>query len=127
MYTLLIVEDDPLMQRVLRDMLRPEGFEIRICPDGLCALKAAPQDKPDLVLLDVHLPDMNGFEVCKALKADPRTKHIPVLMLTGEARETLQRVEGLDLGAEDYLFKPVGRQVLVSRIQSLLRITTRPI
>ena len=126
MYRIIVIEDDLLMQRVLRDVIKPEGFEVRICPDGKTGLKTVPEDKPDLVILDVHLPDMDGHEVCRVLKSDPRTKRIPVLMLTGEARDIDSRVRGLEIGAEDYLFKPISGKVLVSRINSILNITSKP-
>lgn len=126
MYRILAIEDDPIMQKVLRDILKPEGFEAIICPDAARGLERAQTDMPDLILLDVNLPDKSGFDVCRELKSDPRTRHIPVLMLTGEAREVAQRVEGLDLGAEDYLFKPLSPKVLVSRVRSILKLTAKP-
>lgn len=126
MYRIEIVEDDVMIQQVLRETLKPEGFEVFCCGTGEEALKIAGADRPDLVILDVNLPDLNGFEICRRLKADPRTKHIPVLMMTGEARDVVQKVEGLDSGAEDYLFKPVGSKVLLARVKSLLKIAGRP-
>lgn len=126
MYRIAIVEDDPIMQEVMRDTLRPEGYELVVFPDGESALKSIPGEKPDLIILDVNLPGMNGFEVCRGLKSDPKVKHVPVLMLTGEAREVEQRVEGLDLGAEDYMFKPVSPRVLVSRVRGILKLATKP-
>ena len=126
-YRIEIVEDDAMVRQVLRDMLKPEGFEVVACPDGASGLEAAGRDKPDLIVLDVNLPDLLGTEVCRRLKADPKTRHIPVLMLTGEAREVVQRVEGLDAGAEDYLFKPIGAKVFIARINSILKSSTRPV
>ena len=126
MYRVLIVEDDSIMQKTLRDSLKPEGYEVLLAVDGKTALRMAPQDKPDIILLDVHLPDIGGVEVCRALKADPVTKHIPILILTGQAREITARVAGLEGGADDYLFKPISPRVLVSRIRSILKINTGP-
>ncbi len=126
MYRILSIEDDPIMQKLLRDTLAAGGYEFRLSKDGAGALPAAAAEKPDLILLDVNLPDMTGIEVCRALKADPRTGHIPVLMLTGEARAVETRVEGLDAGADDYMFKPVSPRVLLARIAALIRQTAGP-
>ena len=100
MYRILIVADDPMMQKLLQTILVSAGYEFRLSPDGRGAIPMAIADKPDLILLDVNLPDRTGIEICRALKAEPKTRHIPVLMLTGEAREVISRVEGLDVGAE---------------------------
>ena len=127
MYRILIIEDDPVMQKLLRDTLRPEGHEVDICGQGSAGLLRAAQDKPDLILLDINLPDTSGMDVCRTLKADERHKHIPIIMMTGEAREVAQKIEGLDLGAEEYLLKPISPRVLVSRVRSILQIATKPI
>ena len=126
MYRVVMVEDDALMQGMLGEVLRGEGFECEVCPDGASALEVVPRERPDLVLLDVHLPDMDGHEVCRALKASARTREIPVIMLTGEARSLESRLSGLELGAEDYLFKPISPKVLVARIRSILETCGRP-
>lgn len=126
MYRILIVEDELMLHRILREIFKPEGFDMIFCSKGQEGLEAARADRPDLIILDINLPDINGMEVCQALKSDPRTKHIPVLMLTGEAREVVSRVQGLDLGAEDYLFKPISGRVLLSRVRSILKLTTKP-
>lgn len=127
MYRILIVEDDVMMQRVLRDTLKPEGFEVLTCGDGENALTRAPEDKPDLVILDMNLPGISGLDVCRALKANAATRHIPVLMLTGEAKEVSLRVQSLDSGADDYLFKPLGGKALLARVRSILKIASRPL
>ncbi|MBI4677610.1 MAG: response regulator [Elusimicrobia bacterium] len=121
MYRIMAVEDDSLVQNMLGHAMRAEGFEFISCLTGGAALDLACREKPDLVILDINLPDMGGHDVCRRLKADSRTRHIPVIILTGEAREIASRVRGLDLGAEDYLFKPVSPKVLVSRINSILK------
>lgn len=126
MYRILSVEDDNMMQQMLQAALVAAGYEFRLSPDGRNALPMAIAEKPDLILLDVNLPDATGIEVCRALKAEPRTRHIPVLMLTGEAREVVTRVEGLDVGAEDYMFKPISPRVLIARIASILKQTVKP-
>lgn len=127
MYRILIVEDDVMLQRVLRDTLKPEGFEVLVCGDGESGLAQAPVDKPDLVVLDMNLPGLSGLDVCRRLKQDPATRHIPVIILTGEARETALKVESLDAGADDYLFKPLGGKALLARVRSILKITSRPL
>lgn len=126
MYRILVIEDDPLVQRALRDVMRPEGFEVLLAADAKTGFEAAAADKPDLIVLDVNLPDRNGIEVCAELKSSAATRHIPVVVLTGEAREVSMKVAGLEAGAEDYLLKPVSPAVLVSRIRALLKSATRP-
>lgn len=127
MYLILIAEDDVMMQRVLRDTLKAEGFEVTLCPDGESALESTGREKPDLVVLDMNLPDMSGLDVCRRLKAETATRHIPVIVLTGEARETELRVASLAAGAEDYLFKPLGGKALLARIRAILKIAVRPV
>lgn len=124
MFRILLIEDDALLQRMLQDLLKREGFETLTAGDGRTGTAKAAALKPDLVLLDVNLPDQDGFFVCTALKADPATRRIPVVMLTAEAQSLASRVKGLELGADDYLFKPISPAVLVSRIKSLLKSST---
>ena len=126
MYRIAVVDDDSMMQKVLRAMFEAHDCEMRIWGDGKSALRELAAERPDLVILDVNLPDMTGHEVCRSLKSNPETKDIPVLMLTGEAREIDNRVRALELGADDYLFKPVGPRLLVSRVTALLRTKERP-
>ncbi len=125
-FRILIIEDDAMMRDVLRDTVSASGHEAFLCEDGRSGLSAVAADKPDLVVLDVNLPDLSGHEVCKAIKTEPSTRHIPVLMLTGEARQVSERVEGLDVGAEDYLFKPISPKVLMARIESIIKLSSRP-
>jgi DNA-binding response OmpR family regulator len=121
LYKVGIVEDEEIMQKVLTAMLKTDRYEVVVYPDGRSALDKLPNDNLDFVILDVNLPDMSGHDVCRALKGDPRTRRIPVLMLTGEARDLELRVAGLDAGADDYMFKPVGPKVLLPRIRALLK------
>lgn len=123
MYRILAVEDDAAMAGMLGHLMRSEGFEYLSRGDGRSGLEAAAKEQPDLIILDVNLPDLLGHEVCRALKSNPKTSSIPVLMLSGEARALESRVQGLDLGAEDYLFKPVSPKVLLARIQSLIKLS----
>ncbi len=113
----LIVEDDADIADVLRRSLRHEGYEVRTAAGGGEALDAAGEFVPDLVVLDLGLPDLDGVEVCRRLRSDG---DVPILILTARA-ETHDRVEGLDSGADDYLVKPFERQEILARIRALLR------
>lgn len=113
----LIVEDDDEIAQVLQRSLRLEGYETRIAADGEAALGAAAEYVPDLVVLDLGLPKMDGIEVARRLRA---ADDVPILVLT--ARDAVEsRVEGLDSGADDYLVKPFERQELLARLRALLR------
>jgi len=113
----LIVEDDEDIAQVLQRSLRLEGYETRIAADGEAALGAANDFVPDLVVLDLGLPKIDGMDVARRLRA---ADDVPILMLT--ARDALEsRVEGLDAGADDYLVKPFERQELLARLRALLR------
>jgi DNA-binding response OmpR family regulator len=113
----LVVEDDAEITDVLRRSLRNEGYEVRTAADGIEALDEATAFVPDLVVLDLGLPRLDGTEVCRQLREDG---DVPILMLTARA-ETEDRVEGLDSGADDYLVKPFERTELLARIRALLR------
>ncbi len=113
----LVVEDDDEIAQALARSLRMEGYEVRLAPDGEAALEHAVAFVPDLVVLDLGLPKIDGLEVARRLRAEDDT---PILMLT--ARDALEsRVEGLDSGADDYLVKPFERQELLARLRALLR------
>jgi two-component system response regulator MprA len=113
----LVVEDDAEITDVLRRSLRHEGYEVRTAGDGVAALDAAARFVPDLVVLDLGLPQLDGIEVCRQLRADG---DVPILILTART-ETDDRVTGLDSGADDYLVKPFERQEFLARIRALLR------
>jgi two-component system, OmpR family, response regulator MprA len=113
----LVVEDDADIADVLRRSLRNEGYDVRTSADGVDALDVAAGFVPDLVVLDLGLPRLDGIEVCRRLR---REGDVPILMLTARA-ETEDRVTGLDSGADDYLAKPFERQELLARIRALLR------
>jgi two-component system, OmpR family, response regulator MprA len=113
----LVVEDDEDIAQVLQRSLRLEGYEVRIAVDGEAALDQAGAFNPDLVILDLGLPKLDGIEVARRLRA---ADDVPILMLT--ARDAVEaRVEGLDSGADDYLVKPFERQELLARLRALLR------
>jgi len=114
----LVVEDDEEIARVLQRSLRMEGYDVRIAGDGLQALEDVPTFAPDLMILDLGLPKLDGIEVARRIREDGQ--NLPILMLT--ARDALEaRVEGLDTGADDYLVKPFERQELLARLRALLR------
>jgi len=115
---ILVIEDDEEIVDVLRRTLRAEGYEVRATEEGEAGLRVAEEFLPDMVVLDLGLPDMDGLEVCARLREDGG--EVPILMLTARA-DTEDRVTGLDSGADDYLVKPFERAELLARIRALLR------
>ena len=115
---ILIVEDDPNISLGLEEILKSEEFEVAVCRRGDEAIAACKQHRPTLILLDVMLPGLSGFEVCKQLRAQKMTT--PILMLTAKGQE-IDKVIGLDSGADDYVTKPFGVRELLARINALLR------
>jgi DNA-binding response OmpR family regulator len=118
MNLVLLVEDDPIMLRGLTDNLHFENYEVLSATDGETGYRLAMAKKPDLAILDVMLPNMSGFEVCRKLRADGFSK--PILMLTARGEET-DRVIGLDIGADDYVTKPFHIREVLARVRALLR------
>jgi DNA-binding response OmpR family regulator len=114
----LVVDDDPTVSDVVRRYLEREGFTVELAGDGQQALDAYDAERPDLVVLDLMLPGIDGLEVCRRLRAQDRT--LPVIMLTALGEES-DRVLGLELGADDYVTKPFSPRELVLRVQSVLR------
>lgn len=117
---ILVVDDEPDALEVIGFKLREAGFAPVFATDGTKALAAVRADRPDLVVLDLMLPEIDGLEVCKILRRDPATVSIPILMLTAKAAE-MDRVLGLELGADDYVTKPYSPRELVLRIRKLLK------
>ena len=117
---ILIVEDEPDILKVLRIRLEKHGYQVLTAPTGQLGVLTCFSKFPDLVLLDLMLPDMDGLDVCKKLKDDPRTSFIPIIMLTARS-ESSDQVIGLELGADDYVTKPFDFAVLHSRIKNLLK------
>jgi DNA-binding response OmpR family regulator len=116
-HTILIVEDDLTLLEALEYNLTTEGYEIITVADGLTALEIAREEHPDLILLDLMLPRLDGFEVCRILRQE---MSVPILMLTARTDE-VDRVVGLEMGADDYLTKPFSMRELVARVKALLR------
>ncbi len=122
---ILVVDDEPDALEVLGFKLREAGYTPVFATDGLKALAAVRAERPDLVVLDLMLPELDGLEVCKLMRRDPATAAIPVLMLTAKAAE-MDRVVGLELGADDYVTKPYSPRELVLRIRKLLKRAKAP-
>jgi diguanylate cyclase (GGDEF)-like protein len=122
MARILVVDDEPLNRHLLRACFGGSGHEIVEARDGFEALIAAEDATPDLVLLDVMMPGMDGFETCSRLKAMAETESIPVVFLTANQTEERDLVRGLDVGGNDYVVKPVSRAVLLARVAVMLRI-----
>lgn len=118
--TILIADDDPDILKFVEVNLRLENFEIRTAADGEEALRVAIEDKPDLILLDVMMPKLDGFEVCQRLRSDPRTSNTSIIMLTAKSLSA-DKVVGLTTGADDYIIKPFDPLELVARVKSTLR------
>jgi DNA-binding response OmpR family regulator len=116
---ILIVDDEPNIVISLEFLMKREGFEAEIAADGEAALEALARNRPDLVVLDVMLPRMNGFEVCRKLRANPDWRDVKILMLTAKGRET-EVARGLGLGADAYVTKPFSTKDLVAQIKWLL-------
>jgi len=118
--TILLVEDEEAIRRVLRHNLSREGYRVLECGDGEAGLEKARAKAPDLILLDLMLPGLDGISVCRILKADPLTSSIPIVMLTAKGEEA-DVVLGLGVGAEDYVVKPFRLKELLARVKAALR------
>jgi two-component system phosphate regulon response regulator PhoB len=120
MNRILIVDDEPDLVRLLDYNLRQAGYETATASTGESALAAARARRPDLVVLDLMLPDLSGTEVCRQLKREPGLKDVPILMLTAKSEE-VDRVVGFELGADDYVTKPFSVRELILRVKAILR------
>jgi two-component system phosphate regulon response regulator PhoB len=121
--TILVIDDEKDLIELVRYNLEREGFEVRGALDGETGLAKAMQELPDVVLVDLMLPGIDGLEVCRLLRAESRTAGIPLIMLTAKAAES-DRVVGLELGADDYVTKPFSPRELTARVRALLRRTS---
>jgi len=117
MSKVLVVDDDPGIVKVVRAYLEQEGFQVLVAYDGKKAMQIARNDKPDLVVLDLMLPEMDGWDVCRALRKE---SDVPIIMLTARVEES-DKLIGLELGADDYVTKPFSPRELVARVRSVLR------
>jgi len=119
---ILVVEDEADLADLVAFNLRGEGHEVTVAHDGSTALAEIRRSQPDLVLLDVMLPDISGIEVCRRLRRKPETIRLPVIMLTAKTDE-VDRVVGFEVGADDYVTKPFSPRELVLRVEAILRRT----
>ncbi|HWZ48131.1 MAG TPA: response regulator, partial [Herbaspirillum sp.] len=117
--SILVIDDTPANIQVVMDLLRVEGFRVLIAEDGEDGIESARAGSPDLILLDAMMPGIDGFETCRRLKADPRTRDIPVIFLTALA-QTEQKLTGFDVGGADYVTKPLQHKELLARIRTQL-------
>ena len=115
---ILVVDDSATERHMLRDLLTKAGYEVVSSENGEDAIVKARQVKPDLILMDVVMPGLNGFQATRAISRDPATQSIPVIMCTSKSQET-DKIWGLRQGAKDYVVKPVDRDVLLAKIASL--------
>lgn len=121
---ILVIEDEEDIQELLKFNLSKEGYRVNSVLSGEEGLKRSKETQPDLIVLDLMLPGVDGLEVCKMLKHDSKTAHIPIVMLTAKGEES-DVVTGLELGADDYITKPFSPKVLIARIRSVLRRRSR--
>jgi two-component system alkaline phosphatase synthesis response regulator PhoP len=118
--SILVIDDEPSIGRVVQFKLQQEGFKVRVATDGLEGLAYMKEEKPDLILLDLMMPGMDGFEVCRRLRAAPETVATPVIILTARGQE-MDRIRGLELGVLDFFTKPFSPQKLLERVKEVFK------
>ncbi len=116
---ILVVDDEPNIALSLNYLMERAGYSVRIAADGEEAIEAVKEAPPDLILLDVNMPKMNGYEVCELVRANPQWKHIPIVMLTAKGRD-IEREKGLAVGADEYITKPFSTQEVVEKVRVIL-------
>ncbi|HWU41523.1 MAG TPA: response regulator, partial [Candidatus Acidoferrum sp.] len=126
MGSILVVEDEPDIANLVKYNLEKDGLQAHTVGDGKPALDLVMRDPPDLVILDLMLPGLDGLEVCRRLRANETTRAIPIIMLTARAEE-VDRILGLELGADDYVSKPFSPRELVARVKAVLRRFSPPV
>jgi two-component system alkaline phosphatase synthesis response regulator PhoP len=115
----LIIEDDPSFLRAISHIVEKEGYSVTSASNGMKGLSMAKEEKPDLLILDVMLPGIDGFEICNQLRNESQTAKLPIIMLSAKGQEN-DKATGLNVGADEYLTKPVERAVLLEKITTLL-------
>ena len=118
---ILVIDDDAGMRESLTDLLSLEEFECDVAESGKKGLAMFQLNKPELVVLDLQLPDMSGYQLCQQFKKDPSLRRVPVIMVSGRFTEPQDRIQGFELGADDYFAKPFDPVLFVARIKNLLR------
>jgi DNA-binding response OmpR family regulator len=116
----LVIEDEQDVAELIRYNLAKEGYEVRVVANGVDGLKQARESRPDMILLDIMVPQLNGWEVCRRLKQEPDTREVPVIMVTGRVEEG-DKVLGFEMGADDYVTKPFSPRELLARIRAVIR------
>jgi DNA-binding response OmpR family regulator len=122
--SVLIVDDEPNIVLSLEFLMKKAGYDVRVARSGEAALSAIAEAPPDLVLLDVMIPERNGFDVCQAIRANPDWQAVKIVMLTAKGRE-IEREKGMALGADDYITKPFSTREVVRRVRQLLEADDR--
>jgi putative two-component system response regulator len=122
--TILVADDQAANRELLEELLAAQGFKVITVSDGAAALQESSRAQPDLVLLDVMMPHLNGFQVCEQIKANPDTYLIPVILITALS-DRQDRIQGIKVGADDFLSRPVDRTELLARVRSLLKLKLR--
>lgn len=118
-WSVLVVDDEPMTQNMMRMMLEPVGFDVTAAMDGVEALECVEKSKPDVMILDVMMPKLDGLEVCRILRSNPETAKLPIMMFSGKTDFAAEQ-EGLKAGANCYRFKPIGRADLIETLQELI-------
>jgi two-component system alkaline phosphatase synthesis response regulator PhoP len=116
----LVVDDEEYIQHILNFSFGAEGYEVVTAADGEEALAKARHEKPDIIVLDIMMPKMDGYEACRKLKSDPKTKDIPVILLTAKGRD-IDRKLGSEAGADDYVVKPFSPGRLIERVEGIMK------
>ncbi len=120
MSSVLVVEDSPAQREMIKDLLKESGLSVTIASDGVEAIESIQDNRPDLVVLDIVMPRMNGYEVCRRIKQDPKTQDVPVVMCSSKGEE-FDRYWGMKQGADAYIAKPFQPTELVGTVKQLLR------
>jgi twitching motility two-component system response regulator PilH len=115
---ILIVDDSPVERHILTELLTGQGYAVSIAIDGAAGVEAARREQPDLILMDVVMPGVNGFQATRSLNRDEATRHIPVILCTTKSEET-DKIWGMRQGAQDYVTKPIDRAALLAKIAAL--------
>jgi two-component system phosphate regulon response regulator PhoB len=123
--SIALIEDERDVAELVRHTLEREGFSVRHFSDGAIAAAAVEREPPDAIVLDIMLPSLDGLEICRRLRRNPRTSQIPIVMLTARG-EDIDQVAGLEVGADDYIAKPFSPRVLLARLRSVMRRSTAP-